>query len=62
MVVVFILELSAGISGYVLRGSATEVVQENMKATMKKYQDPKSDIAAVWDQLQTDVRIACAFF
>ena len=58
MVLVFILELSAGISGYALRGSATEVITEKMRDTMGKYnQNNEAEIKLVWDNLQQDVTL-----
>lgn len=53
MVLVFILELSAGISGYVLRSSASENIKEKMQETMKNF-NKSIDITEVWNKLQTD--------
>lgn len=53
MAVVFILELSAGISGYVLRGSASENIKEKMHETMKNY-NKSVDITEVWNKIQKD--------
>ncbi|XP_011495693.1 PREDICTED: CD63 antigen [Ceratosolen solmsi marchali] len=53
MVLVFILELSAGISGYVLRNTASENIQEKMLETMKNY-NKSVDITEVWNKLQKD--------
>ncbi|XP_043283345.1 tetraspanin-12-like [Venturia canescens] len=53
MVLVFILELAGGISGYVLRNEAQEVVREKMLETLPKYQNG-SEIFNMWDQLQAD--------
>ncbi|CAK9807379.1 CD63 antigen [Anthophora plagiata] len=50
LVIVFILELSGGISGYVLRVRASTVVQDKMKETMKMYNS--TEIQLVWDKLQ----------
>lgn len=56
MVLVFILELSGGISGYVLRTRAEEVIREKMMATMPEYKVNGSEIAEAWDTLQREVR------
>ncbi|KAG6802585.1 hypothetical protein HZU73_01420 [Apis mellifera caucasica] len=53
LIIVFILELSGGISGYVLRARASSIIQNKMKDTMKMYTDNK-EIAYVWDKLQQD--------
>lgn len=55
MVLIFILELSAGISGYVLRNDAADLIENKMLATMKDYGQNKSkEITVVWDNLQRD--------
>ncbi|XP_043283335.1 tetraspanin-6-like [Venturia canescens] len=54
MVLVFILELASGISGYVLRNEAQEVVREKMLETLPKYHANGSEIFNMWDQLQAD--------
>lgn len=53
MVLIFILELSGGIAGYVLRNEAKDVIQEKMIDTMPKYKNG-SEIADFWDELQKD--------
>lgn len=53
LVLVFILELSGGISGYVLRSRASEVIQSKMNDTMQKY-NSSEEIAFVWDRLQLE--------
>ncbi|XP_025602937.2 tetraspanin-12 [Athalia rosae] len=51
MVLVFILELAGGISGYVLRSHATHVVADKMHESMARYSESK-EIALVWNNLQ----------
>ncbi|XP_033231067.1 CD63 antigen-like [Belonocnema kinseyi] len=51
MVLVFILELSAGIAGYGLRSSASQVITGKMKENMNSYNSSK-ETAAIWDKLQ----------
>ncbi|XP_043481938.1 CD63 antigen-like [Leptopilina heterotoma] len=53
MIVVFILELSGGISGYVLRNRAIEVIEGKMNHTMEDYGKNK-EMSIVWDNLQTN--------
>ena len=55
LVVVFILEFSAGISGYVLRGSVSEVLEKKMQGSMSHYSN-STEIAGFWDEIQKDVR------
>ncbi|XP_015110284.1 CD63 antigen [Diachasma alloeum] len=53
MGLIFILELAAGISGYVLRNDAADLIQDKMLATMKNYGTNESqEITRVWDDLQ----------
>lgn len=52
MVLIFILELSGGISGYVLRNRVTEVISEKMIDTMPMYAINNSEIFEAWDTLQ----------
>ncbi|CAD1479589.1 unnamed protein product, partial [Heterotrigona itama] len=53
LVIVFILELSGGISGYVLRARASSIIQNKMRDSMQQYQN-SSEISALWDNLQRD--------
>ncbi|OXU28496.1 hypothetical protein TSAR_015839 [Trichomalopsis sarcophagae] len=62
MVLVFILELSAGISGYVLRNDATEVLSEKMKKSMENYNKTNVETYVIWDQIQQEVRIQANSF
>lgn len=55
MITIFILELSAGISGYVLRNEAGQMLRGNLETTMKDYKT-YSYIARLWDEVQKDVR------
>lgn len=48
------MELSAGISGYVLKNQAIEVIEGKMNNTMKAYGKNK-EMSIVWDNLQTNV-------
>lgn len=54
MALIFILELVAGILGYVLEADATNIVQQNMNASMYEYAT-KPEVHYVWDQVQTNV-------
>lgn len=53
LVIVFIMELSGGIAGYVLRARASTIIQDKMEETMKVYRN-NTEIAIVWDRLQHD--------
>ncbi len=49
------MEMAAGISGYVLRNEAGQMLKGNLESTMKDYK--KLDyITALWDEVQRDVR------
>ncbi|KAK2579292.1 hypothetical protein KPH14_008250 [Odynerus spinipes] len=55
LIFIFVLELSGGISGYVLRSQAGEVIKNRMTSTIPKYNESK-EIAAFWDLLQDDFK------
>ncbi|XP_014205277.1 CD63 antigen [Copidosoma floridanum] len=55
MTLIFVLELAAGISGYVLRGNASEVVEHSMKEKMPSYTN-NSEIYEFWDRIQRDFK------
>ena len=54
MVMVFTLELSAGISGYTLKSHASEIIEFKMRETMVKYNVSK-EVTVIWDIIQQDV-------
>jgi len=51
LILVFILELSAGISGYVLRNQTYRLVEESLNKTMHEYAN-KTEISKIWDEIQ----------
>ncbi|XP_076163351.1 CD63 antigen-like [Ptiloglossa arizonensis] len=53
LIIIFIMELSGGIAGYVLRDRASTVIQQKMGETMKMYHN-NTEITYIWDELQTD--------
>ncbi|XP_076234097.1 uncharacterized protein LOC143179014 [Calliopsis andreniformis] len=53
LVIVFILELSGGISGYVLRARAGTIIESKMMDTMSIYKN-NTEIQLIWDNLQRD--------
>jgi len=53
MITIFILELSAGISGYVLRNEAAVMLRSNLNKTMADYTKYKY-ISTLWDEVQRD--------
>lgn len=55
MVIVFILELAAGISGYVLRNDTEALVRAELQGTMKAYIAQEKDIIYIWDHVQRGV-------
>ncbi|XP_057332777.1 uncharacterized protein LOC130672300 [Microplitis mediator] len=52
MILVFILELSGGISGYVLRNNAADMIESKMIKTMDEYKKNDTEIMKIWDNLQ----------
>ena len=58
LILIFILELAAGISGYVLRNDTRELVSNALNSSMKSYGGENAgDITLVWDEIQVDVSI-----
>uniref|UniRef100_A0A182SPQ2 Tetraspanin n=1 Tax=Anopheles maculatus TaxID=74869 RepID=A0A182SPQ2_9DIPT len=55
LILIFILELAAGISGYVLRNDTRELVSNALNSSMKSYGgDNGGDITLIWDEIQVD--------
>jgi CD63 antigen len=51
--VIFVLELSAGITGYVLSSSTESLIKSTLAPTMVDYVNPnKTNIAVGWDNIQ----------
>lgn len=54
LILIFILELSGGIAGYVCRDQAEAVLMTKLKETMTHYGDPKYDVnTKLWDAVQS---------
>ncbi|TMW39853.1 hypothetical protein DOY81_015067, partial [Sarcophaga bullata] len=50
---IFILELAAGISGYVLRSDAESLIKDTLSTSMKQYNNVKpNDVTSLWDYVQ----------
>lgn len=56
MITIFIMELAAGISGYVLRNEAGQMLRGNLERTMADYKD-LDYVSILWDEVQRDVRL-----
>jgi CD63 antigen len=54
LLLVFILELSGGIAGYVLRNSARDFLRSKLNESMYKY-DTSNETQEAWFTLQTTV-------
>ncbi|XP_055639402.1 CD63 antigen [Toxorhynchites rutilus septentrionalis] len=55
LVLIFILELAAGISGYVLRNETYNLVSSTLRSSMKQYGGNTSqEITYIWDEIQVD--------
>ncbi|XP_012277769.1 CD63 antigen [Orussus abietinus] len=53
MVLVFIMEFAGGISGYVMRNQASEIIEQKMHQSLQKYLT-SDEIHAVWDEMQSE--------
>ena len=56
LLVIFALELGAGISGYMMRGEVGSMLENRLNSTMRQY-NTKTDIQKSWDIMQHDVSI-----
>jgi CD63 antigen len=57
LTVIFILELAAGITGYILKNSTKELVMNALRPTMIHYADPDNKhITKGWDEIHTNFR------
>lgn len=55
LVLIFILELAAGISGYVLRNDTYNLVSTTLRSSMLQYGGQTSqEITYIWDEIQVD--------
>lgn len=55
LVLIFILELAAGISGYVLRNDSYQLLSNGLHNSMKQYGGNTSqEVTFIWDEIQTD--------
>lgn len=53
--IIFILELAAGISGYVLRNDAYSLIQTELKSSMSSYSNTtENPTTGLWDDVQRD--------
>lgn len=58
LILIFILELSAGISGYILRGSTTEYLDQKLKESLNKYNTTNAEEnTKTWDIIQSTVSL-----
>lgn len=56
LLLIFALELGAGIAGYMMRGEVRTMVENRLNTTMEEYLT-NSDIRRSWDIMQHDVSI-----
>lgn len=54
MGVIFVMELSVGIAGYILSDETTDVLTSNLNASMARY-NQSQELTEVWDQLQENL-------
>lgn len=57
LILVFILELSAGISGYVLRNQTINLIDDSLTNSMQHYKNGSVEIQTIWDEIQIDVSL-----
>lgn len=55
--VIFIMEFSAGIAGYVLRNETSEILRGSLNTTLHEYKNVTEYgyIQPLWDHVQTNV-------
>ena len=57
LILIFILELSAGIAGYVCRDAAEDLLQKKLMESMGNYLAPDAkEVTVLWDLIQRKVR------
>lgn len=55
---IFVLELSGGIAGYLLRDRVEDVLDQKLEATMKHFGNPDFNTTTeMWNDMQTSVSI-----
>ncbi|XP_070497135.1 CD63 antigen [Chironomus tepperi] len=58
LTIIFILELAAGITGYILKNSTSSLITDTLQPTMKDYiNNEKPHISVAWDDIQS--RFGC---
>lgn len=58
LTIIFILELAAGITGYILKNSTSSLISSTLEPTMREYTNPeKKHITFAWDDIQS--KFAC---
>lgn len=61
LIIIFILELAAGISGYVLRDRTEAILTGTLTDSLSKYKDDKlPQFTALWDDTQRNVLLSYA--
>lgn len=53
LLIIFILEIAAGIAAYVARDKVSDIIQEEMEDSISKYNEPEYKQA--WDVMQSDL-------
>jgi CD63 antigen len=61
---IFVLELAAGISGYVLRNDTKQILTDSLNKTMPDYTNMTlhRDTVIMWDEIQQRVSLEVVFF
>ena len=52
---VFVVQLSAGIAAYVMRGDIKELLRENLRGSMNTFGEERPHIFRTWNVLQHEV-------
>ncbi|XP_023310182.1 CD63 antigen-like [Anoplophora glabripennis] len=56
LIIIFILEIIAGVSGMLLKNKTEAFLTETLNTTMKQYSENNTEIAEIWDKVQTEFK------
>jgi len=56
LLLIFALELGAGITGYMMRGEVSDMLQNRLNGTLQVY-NTNEDVRRSWDIMQHDVSL-----
>ena len=56
VVLIFIVQVSAGIAAYVMRSDVKDFLRDNLQESMQNYHEDNPHITKTWNVIQHDVR------